>query len=104
MPFEIVNGATPERLLTGADFDVESFVIDGNGDIWIGDEFGPYLLHFDATGTLLEAPIATPNLNDLTTLNGQDPLVIGHRGASGELPEHTLEAYSLAITRGADFH
>ncbi|PKL77525.1 MAG: glycerophosphodiester phosphodiesterase, partial [Candidatus Melainabacteria bacterium HGW-Melainabacteria-1] len=31
------------------------------------------------------------------------PLVIGHRGASGELPEHTLEAYSLAIDQGADY-
>lgn len=31
------------------------------------------------------------------------PLVIGHRGASGLLPEHTLEAYSLAIDQGADY-
>lgn len=37
------------------------------------------------------------------TLNGTAPLVIGHRGASGELPEHTLEAYALAIARGADY-
>jgi glycerophosphoryl diester phosphodiesterase len=29
--------------------------------------------------------------------------VIGHRGASGSLPEHTLEAYKLAIEQGADF-
>jgi glycerophosphoryl diester phosphodiesterase len=103
VPFDIVREGTTERLLTGADFDIESFVIDANGDIWIGDEFGPYVLHFDATGKLLEAPIATPNIKPLNTLNGQDPLVIGHRGASGELPEHTLEAYRLAITRGADF-
>jgi hypothetical protein len=39
----------------------------------------------------------------LNTLNGQDPLVIGHRGASGLLPEHTLEAYKVAIAQGADF-
>jgi glycerophosphoryl diester phosphodiesterase len=32
-----------------------------------------------------------------------DPLVIGHRGASGYLPEHTLEAYALAIRQGADY-
>ena len=31
------------------------------------------------------------------------PLVIAHRGASGHLPEHTLEAYRLAIESGADF-
>lgn len=34
---------------------------------------------------------------------GAQPLVIGHRGASGYLPEHTLEAYALAIEQGADF-
>ncbi len=31
------------------------------------------------------------------------PVVIGHRGASGYLPEHTLAAYRLAIDQGADF-
>jgi hypothetical protein len=103
IPFDIVNQDTEERLLTGADLDVESFVIDENGDLWIGDEFGPYLLHFDRTGKLLEAPIPTPNITNLKTLNGQEPLVIGHRGASGLLPEHTLEAYELAIEQGADF-
>jgi glycerophosphoryl diester phosphodiesterase len=31
------------------------------------------------------------------------PLVIGHRGASGYLPEHTLAGYALAIDLGADY-
>ena len=31
------------------------------------------------------------------------PLVIAHRGASGYLPEHTLEAYALAIEQGAHY-
>ncbi|MEK8031017.1 glycerophosphodiester phosphodiesterase [Ideonella sp. DXS29W] len=31
------------------------------------------------------------------------PLVIGHRGAPGHLPDHTLEGYALAIELGADF-
>ncbi|MGB7372407.1 glycerophosphodiester phosphodiesterase [Erythrobacter sp.] len=31
------------------------------------------------------------------------PLVIAHRGASGERPEHTLAAYERAIDQGADF-
>lgn len=36
--------------------------------------------------------------------NGQArPIVIAHRGASGYRPEHTLEAYRLAIRQGADF-
>lgn len=103
IPFDIQNGETTERLLTGTDFDIESFVIDDNGDIWVGEEFGPYLLHFNGEGELLEAPIATPNPIELNTLNGQEPLVIGHRGASGDFPEHTLEAYRAAIAAGADF-
>ena len=101
VPFEIVNEGTTGRLLTGADFDVESFVFDKDGTIWVGDEFGPYLLHFDATGKLLEAPIATPD--QFKTLDGEAPKVIGHRGASGYRPEHTLESYKQAIERGADF-
>ncbi|NIJ19908.1 glycerophosphoryl diester phosphodiesterase [Sphingomonas naasensis] len=31
------------------------------------------------------------------------PIVIAHRGASGERPEHTLLSYRLAIEQGADF-
>jgi glycerophosphoryl diester phosphodiesterase len=103
IPFEIVNQNTSDRALTGADFDIESLVVAADGSFWVGDEFGPFLLHFDATGKLLEAPVATPNIRQLNTLNGAAPIVIGHRGASGELPEHTLEAYKLAIERGADF-
>jgi glycerophosphoryl diester phosphodiesterase len=30
-------------------------------------------------------------------------VVIAHRGASGERPEHTLEGYQLAIEQGADY-
>ncbi len=37
------------------------------------------------------------------TRDGTPPHVIAHRGASGERPEHTLEAYELAIAQGADW-
>jgi glycerophosphoryl diester phosphodiesterase len=33
----------------------------------------------------------------------ETPIVIGHRGASGERPEHTAQSYRLAIAEGADF-
>ncbi len=101
--FNIVNEATSDRLLTGADFDIESFTIAADGSLWFGEEFGPYLLHTNAKGELLDAPIPTPNPVKLNTLKGQAPIVIGHRGASGERPEHTLASYQLAIDRGADF-
>jgi glycerophosphoryl diester phosphodiesterase len=32
-----------------------------------------------------------------------NPLVIGHRGAAGYLPDHTLPGYALAIKLGADY-
>ncbi|MEJ7689023.1 MAG: glycerophosphodiester phosphodiesterase family protein [Nocardioidaceae bacterium] len=37
------------------------------------------------------------------TLSGRLPIVIGHRGAPGYRPEHTLASYKLAIQLGADF-
>lgn len=62
VPFEIVNEDTADRLLTGGDFDVESMRVDRRGDLWFGEEFGPFLLHTDATGKVLEAPIPLPDV------------------------------------------
>ncbi|GAA4692464.1 glycerophosphoryl diester phosphodiesterase [Promicromonospora umidemergens] len=61
LDFDIVNDDTDERLLTGADFDIESVVRAKDGTLWVGEEFGPFLLHFDADGTLLEAPYEFPD-------------------------------------------
>ena len=58
--FPIVNEGTTDRLLTGGDIDPESLQRGRNGDLWVGDEFGPWILHFDAPGSLLEAPFAAP--------------------------------------------
>lgn len=52
-----------------------------------------------AVAVLCAAEASAVNWN---TLNGQPPLVIGHRGAAGYVPEHTLESYRLAIALGAD--
>ena len=52
---------------------------------------------------LLVAACATPSGTGLKTLDGKPPLVAAHRGASGYLPEETLEAYVRAIELGADF-
>ncbi|MFT3922431.1 MAG: esterase-like activity of phytase family protein [Myxococcales bacterium] len=69
VPFPLVRENTPERWLTGADFDVESVVVGTRDDFWIGDEFGPFILHFNAKGELLEAPVPTPNLKADRTLD-----------------------------------
>ncbi|MFO0828965.1 MAG: esterase-like activity of phytase family protein [Phycisphaerales bacterium] len=64
VPFAIVNAFSRERVLTGADFDIESMQRVGDGTFWFGDEFGPFLIHTDATGKVLEAPIALPDFDN----------------------------------------
>ncbi|MDQ3701417.1 MAG: esterase-like activity of phytase family protein [Chloroflexota bacterium] len=60
VPWPIVNQTTTQRILTGADFDVESFRRAPDGTFWFGEELGPYLLHTDAGGRLLEPPFPLP--------------------------------------------
>jgi hypothetical protein len=62
IPFKLVNEGTEQRYLTGGDFDIESFRIDRRGTLWFGEEFGPFLLHTDATGKVLEKPIPLPGV------------------------------------------
>ncbi|MGA0572019.1 esterase-like activity of phytase family protein [Variovorax sp. VNK109] len=49
VPFRVVHEGTKKRYLTGSDFDLESFQFAG-GSIWIGEEFGPYLIKADMNG------------------------------------------------------
>jgi hypothetical protein len=52
VPFRIVHEGSRQRYLTGSDFDTESFQIAG-GALWIGDEFGPFLIKADLHGKVL---------------------------------------------------
>jgi hypothetical protein len=49
VPFRLVNEATEARYLTGGDFDPESIQVVG-GEVWIGDEFGPFLIRATLDG------------------------------------------------------
>ncbi|MEC5214793.1 glycerophosphoryl diester phosphodiesterase [Polaromonas sp. CG_9.5] len=59
------------------------------------------VLALSACGGGSDAPVSAPQ--PFKTLANVQPLVVGHRGASGYLPEHTLESYTRAIELGADF-
>ena len=55
----------------------------------------PALTSSAANATAAPAEAAGPSL--------VEPVLVGHRGASGYRPEHTLAAYELAIEQGADY-
>lgn len=59
IPFPL---ARPDRVLTGADFDPESVRRLPDGTFWIGEEYGPFLLHVDATGKILAPPVQMPGV------------------------------------------
>lgn len=56
-----------------------------------------------ALATAAAVPASAGPKTVFPTLDGKAPLVIAHRGASGYMPDHTLEAYAKAIELGADF-
>ena len=89
VPFPIVNENTEDRILTGGDFDVESVRRAPDGTFYFGEEFGPFIVHVDARGRVLDAPVPlprvfspdnpfllgrTPNLAELERLRGDGAL------------------------------
>ena len=65
----------------------------------------PFATALTAAATLALVACAMPGADSakgLITLDGKQPLVVAHRGASGYLPEETMEAYSRAVELGAD--
>jgi hypothetical protein len=56
-------GAEPTaRILTGFDLDPESLVRAPDGSFWVGEEFGPFLVHVAADGRVLEPPVGVPGV------------------------------------------
>ena len=60
-PWRLTDESSEERVLTGADADPESLVAMPDDTFWIGDEFGPWLLHFSVDGELLAPPVELPD-------------------------------------------
>ncbi len=84
--FPIVTEGTRERLLTGGDLDIESFRKVGDGTLWFGEEFGPFLVHTDRRGRVLEAPIAPSGVISPSSPRlapGQSPNLANSTGFEG---------------------
>ena len=127
--FPIVREGTAERWLTGGDIDPESVQRDRRGHLWVGDEFGPWILHFDGAGRLLQAPIELPGglispnnphlVGTPTVLNsrgieamaitpdGRDLVLVVEGAVVGDDPLsrriYTYDTVSGRFTRSADY-
>jgi glycerophosphoryl diester phosphodiesterase len=91
-PWRLADEASPERLLTGADADPESLVTMPDESFWIGDEFGPWLLHFSVDGELLAPPVELPD----NVRSADHPLVLAHADTARLPHSRGLEAMDLS--------
>ena len=81
LPYKITRKS--DRLLTGADLDPESFRKSPDGTFWIGEEFIPSLLHFNADGELLASPFALDGLSSMGSPTGAPATLSRSRGFEG---------------------
>ncbi|MES2547484.1 MAG: esterase-like activity of phytase family protein [Pseudomonadota bacterium] len=95
------KGIVENRWLTGADIDPESVRIDKNGNVWLGDEFGPFLIKADAAGKVLRSEIPLPDVTSPDNPNADNlkpnlPSTGGFEGmaitSSGDMLYPMLEA------------
>ncbi len=84
----VCGGDRAARILTGFDLDPESIVRAPDGTFWIGEEFGPFLLHVSADGRVLEPPVPVPGVR-----SPQNPFLDISVRARAERP-------TLAASRG----
>ena len=79
--------------------------LPGTGDAALAGPFsdGQAPAGFDAGTISLPRPSFVGAAATFPTLDGQAPLVVGHRGAAGSRLEETVEGYRYAIQQGADF-
>ena len=76
------------RILTGFDLDPESFVRAPDGTFWVGEEFGPFLIHIATDGRVLAPPVQISAVR-----SPQNPFL-------KISPRQRAEAPTLATSRG----
>jgi hypothetical protein len=87
-PFPIVLEGSETRYLTGADFDLESIqpVADG---FWVGEEFGPYLLKFNAQGHLTD--VIGTEVDGKPVLSPDHPTLAMPANPAAKMPSFNLK-------------
>ncbi|WP_027965714.1 esterase-like activity of phytase family protein [Halomonas halocynthiae] len=85
IPFRIAYEGTESRYLTGADFDPESIQLV-NDEIWIGEEFGPYLIRAGLDGTI--RAVYPTQLNGATLKSPDNPSIsaLANVGSDWQVP------------------
>jgi hypothetical protein len=91
-PWRLADENDPERQLTGFDADPESLVTMPDESFWIGDEIGPWLMHFSVDGELLAPPVELPD----NVRSADHPLVIAHADTAKLPHSRGLEAMDLS--------
>jgi glycerophosphoryl diester phosphodiesterase len=85
-PFPMIRD---DRRFTGADIDPESILRGAGGTFWVGDEFGPWMLHFGRTGRLLARPVSLPGVKspqNPTLKPGEQPTLGRSKGFEAAAP------------------
>lgn len=100
VPFRIANEGTDSRYLTGADFDPESIQYL-NDELWIGEEFGPFILRIARDGRVISAH---QTMMDSEPLKGPDtPGVIVPAVAGTDFKVQRSGGYEgMALQPGTD--
>jgi glycerophosphoryl diester phosphodiesterase len=91
-PWRLTDESSEERVLSGADADPESLVAMPDDTFWIGDEIGPWLLHFSVDGELLAPPVEMPD----HARAPDHPLVLAHADDARLARSRGFEAMDLA--------
>lgn len=81
-PYALILAGDASRPLTGGDIDPESMVVMPDGSFWIGDELGPWLLHFSASGNLLAAPFEAHSQDGSVLRSPNHPEVLQRRAVA----------------------
>ncbi|GAA4736042.1 esterase-like activity of phytase family protein [Modestobacter marinus] len=104
LPFPLTRS---DRRLTGADLDPESFQRMPDGTFWIGEEFGPSVVHVDAQGRVLSAPVQPEGVRapEAWDLGGAAPTLGSSKGFEGMalgVDGHTLYPMLEGAVAGDD--